>query len=56
MLDENKITNLDRIRELIIEVFEEKWEENFIFDSNNDRKIKYSEFLSETVSIKRELN
>ena len=56
MLDENRISNLDRIRELIIEVFEEKWEENFIFDSNNDRKIKYSEFLSETVSIKRELN
>ncbi len=54
-MDENKITNLEEIRERIIQVFEEKWQENFIFDSNNNEKISYSEFLSETLSICQEL-
>ena len=55
MLEENKTSNLENIQNLIKNVFEEKWDENFIFDSINERTIKYSEFFSEIVTFQKEL-
>jgi len=46
---------LKNIQNLIKDIFEQKWEENFIFDSVNQRTIKYSEFFSETSSLQNEL-
>jgi long-chain acyl-CoA synthetase len=54
-LDENKTDNLKNIQSLIKDVFDQKWDENFIFDSINQRTIKYSEFFSEVISFQKEL-
>jgi len=54
MWDENKIKNLENIQTIIKEIFKEKWHETFIFDSINQRTIKYSEFFSNIVSIQKE--
>ncbi|MHA7733148.1 class I adenylate-forming enzyme family protein [Nitrosopumilus sp. S6] len=46
---------MDEINKLILDIFDKKWDENFVFDSNTDEKIRYSEFLSEIISIQQYL-
>ncbi len=46
---------MKNIHNLIKDIFEEKWKENFIFDGINQRSIKYSEFFSEISSLQNEL-
>ena len=47
---------MDKINKIILDVFNEKWDEDFVFDSNTDTKIKYSEFLSEIISFQQYFN
>ncbi|MGY5142942.1 MAG: class I adenylate-forming enzyme family protein [Candidatus Nitrosopumilus sp. bin_32a] len=54
-LDENKIGNLENIQKLFRDVFEQKWNEDFIYDAINQRTVKYSEFFSEVISCQKEL-
>lgn len=47
---------MDNINEIIFEIFNEKWDENFIINSNSDKKIKYSEFFSQLKSYQKYFN
>lgn len=55
MLDENKIDNLENIQNLIRDIFDQKWNEDFIYDTINQRTVKYSEFFSEIVAYQKKL-
>ena len=55
MLDENKIDNLENIQNLIRDIFDQKWNEDFIYDAINQRTVKYSEFFSEIVAYQKKL-
>ncbi len=46
---------MNNIHNLIKNIFEQKWEQNFILDSVNQRTIKYSEFFSEISTLQNEL-
>jgi len=55
MLDENKTDNLENIQNLIRDVFDQKWNEDFIYDAINQKTVKYSEFFSEIVAYQKKL-
>jgi len=46
---------LENTHRLIQDVFEQKWDKNFIFDSLNKRSVKYSEFFSDVLSLQKRL-
>ncbi len=48
----NKMKNNSRISELVIKVFQDNWNEIFVFDSLSDRRVTYGEFFGIICQLK----